>query len=94
MVKRLNLARKLAIVPFEINSACRHCEKHNATWGGKSGSPHPTGEALDIKVHNNKYRHFVLVGLFGLRFKRVGLGSDFVHADVAENFPQQVAWTY
>jgi hypothetical protein len=77
LVKRLNLARELAGVPFEINSACRY-ERHNAAEGGKPGSAHTTGEAVDIKVHNNKHRYFVLVGLSGAGFKRVGPGSNFI----------------
>ncbi|MBI5579622.1 MAG: hypothetical protein HY895_10755 [Deltaproteobacteria bacterium] len=64
LVKRLNFARELAGVPFEINSACR-CEKHNAAEGGKPGSAHTTVKAVDIKVHNNKHRYFVLVGRSG-----------------------------
>lgn len=93
LVDRLNLVRELAGVPFEINSACR-CEEHNMVEGGKPGSAHTTGEAVDIRIHNNVHRFFVLVGLFGAGFKRVGLGKDFIHADVAQNLPQQVAWTY
>jgi len=92
-VELLNLARELAGVPFEINSA-RRCEKHNAAKGGKPGSAHTTGEAVDIRVHNNAHLYFVLVGLFGAGSKRVGLGRDFIHADVAENLSLQIAWTY
>ncbi len=80
-------------MPCEINSACR-CEKHNTAEGGKPGSAHTTGEAVDIKIRNDTHRYFVLVGLFGAGFKRVGLGKDFIHADMAENLPQQAAWTY
>lgn len=93
LVHRLNLARELAGVPFEIDSACR-CAKHNAAVGGTPGSAHTTGEAADIRVHNNYHRYLILAGLFGSGFKRIGIGSYFIHADVAENLPQQVIWNY
>ncbi len=79
-------ARRRAV---QIDSACR-CKKLNAAEGSKPGSDHTPGEAVDIKVHNAKHRYFVLVELFGAGFKRIGLGSNFVNADVAENLPQQV----
>jgi hypothetical protein len=69
VVSRLNLACGLAGAPFEIDSACR-CKKLHAAEGGKSGSAHTTGEAVDIKAHNANHRHFVLVGLFGAGFNR------------------------
>ncbi len=43
-----------------------------------------TGGAADIKIRNNKHLYFALIGLFGAAFYRVGLGSNFFHADVAE----------
>ncbi len=93
LVRRLNLARHLAGVPFEIQSACR-CAQHNAAAGGKPGSAHTTGEAVDNRIRNDHHRHFVLAGLFAAGFRRIGIGKNFVHADVAENLPQQGAWSY
>lgn len=93
LVRRLNLARELAGVPFEITSACR-CEAHNAAEGGKPGSAHTTGQAVDIRVGDSRQRYAVLMGLLGAGFKRIGIGGDFVHADVAGHLPQPAAWTY
>ena len=93
LVERLNLGRELAGVPFVINCACR-CERRNAAVGGRSGSAHTTGEVVDIMIHNTRHRYFVLVGLFAAGFKQIGLGKDFIHADVTVSLPQQEAWTY
>lgn len=93
LVRRLNLARHLAGVPFEIRSACR-CGKHNASEGGKDQSAHLTGEAADIGAVNSVQRYRILVGLMGASFRRIGIGADFIHADVAAHLPQEVIWTY
>jgi len=93
LVRRLNLARHLAGVPFGIRSACR-CPRHNQSEGGKDQSAHLTGEAVDISAGNSAQRYYILAGLMGARFRRIGLGANFIHADVAVHLPQDVVWTY
>ena len=80
LVERLQYARKIAGVPFVINSGTR-CIAHNAAVGGKPGSHHLEGLAVDIcadpevlikyigsQSRNTIYRHVYLTQpeIFGL----------------------------
>jgi uncharacterized protein YcbK (DUF882 family) len=93
LVAKINLARHLAGVPFAISSAVR-CEERNRAVGGMPGSAHTTGEAADIRIGNDTHRFYVLLGVLGAGFKRVGISSAFIHVDIAENLPRQRIWTY
>jgi len=47
LILKLDLAREIAEVPFQINSAYR-CQIHNQLVGGVKGSAHLSGLAVDI----------------------------------------------
>lgn len=90
-VFQLEVARRIAGVPFKINSGHR-CEKQNAKVGGKKDSAHMTGHAADIHVQDSAHRMKILKGLTGAGFTRIGVYKGFFHVDNDSNKPQGVSW--
>jgi uncharacterized protein YcbK (DUF882 family) len=92
LVLKLDLARELAETPFIITSGYR-CPKHNQEVGGVKNSAHVLGLAVDIAVPDNVARLNILRGLIIAGFRRIGLGKDFIHADVDKSKPNNL-WLY
>lgn len=102
----LRLVRKLQEVrdvfgPISITSGVR-CADHNRAIGGVDDSAHVpaqiddegvVGHAVDIVciAAGNRFR---LIGSAGSRFKRIGMGENFVHLDTDTRKPQNVLFTY
>ena len=76
----LDNAREIAGIPFKINSGWRTIE-HNQTVGGKPGSSHIVGKAVDIAVRNSRERAIILSALGDAGFNRFGVGKTFIHVD-------------
>lgn len=89
--RRLNVARFLAACPFVINSWCR-CESHNAAVGGKPGSAHLRGLAVDIATPNSVRRGAVLTALYAAGFTRVGVYDTHIHVDESPGAVREVTW--
>ena len=94
-LKKLDLARELAGVPFVITSGFR-CEKHNRAVGGKPNSAHTRGFAADIAAGDSLTRAKIVFGLIEAGFRRIGLdfGRGFVHADCDPEKPSPRLWGY
>ena len=92
-LEMFDTARAYAGIPFKINSGYR-CEKHNKKVGGKSESAHIFGKAADISTPDSRTRFWVMYGLIQAQFTRIGIGSNFVHADTDHNKDQEVMWLY
>ncbi len=90
---RLNQAREIAGIPFNVNSACR-CEKHNKEIGGSPTSSHLLGLAMDIAITSDHERFLILSSLILLRFKRIEIGIDYIHVDGDDNKTQEVCWLH
>ena len=79
--------------PLTIVSGYR-CPKHNKKVGGKPGSDHLRGEAVDIRVNdktsNDLYRLRELA--FSLKFNGVGLGKNHFHVGIRPG--QGKSWNY
>ena len=89
----LDEARDIAGIQFKINSGYRTPE-HNDKVGGKPGSSHTKGLAVDIACNNSTDR-FKLAGILReVGFKRIGMGSTFIHVDIDKDKSQNVLWTY
>ena len=73
-VRKLDIARDIAGIPFNINSGFR-CKKHNEAVGGVENSSHLKGIAADILVKDENSRFKILEGLIRAGFKRIGIGS-------------------
>ena len=78
---KLNVARFLAGVPFNMTSVCR-CVKHNHDEGGKSNSAHLTGEAGDIECLSGPQRLVIVSSLLSAGFVRIGVARTFIHGDI------------
>jgi len=89
----LDKARERAGIPFKLNSAFR-CINYNLSVGGKSNSAHRYGKAVDIACDNSSNRFKIIEALLWAGFKRVGIASDFIHADCDETKSYDVIWTY
>ena len=91
LVKKLDKARDLANTSFFITSACR-CISHNNSIKGSITSSHLDGLAVDIDIESSSKRYKVLYSLFAVGFSRIGIYSDFVHADIDIEKPKNMIW--
>lgn len=92
-IKRLQIAREEAQIPFAITSGYR-CLKHNTAVGSQPTSSHILGLAVDLAIPNSRNRFIVLSALIEAGFTRIGIGSDFIHVDADLDKPPKVVWTY
>lgn len=93
LVEELNIARAIADTPFVITSGCR-CEMHNKNVGGLAGSAHTKGLAVDIRTNDSRERFKILQALMLCKFERIGINRHFIHVDIDETKPFDVAWMY
>ena len=93
LLKKLDHARSLAGVPFNITSSWRSEEKNKAI-NGASNSSHLRGNAVDIACDSSSKRHSIVLALLSAGFNRIGIAKTFIHADVDKDLPQKVIWTY
>ena len=93
LISMLDVARKKYGKPIIPNSGYRTIE-HNAKVGGKPTSSHLKALAVDIACSNSTDR-FKLEGILReVGFKRIGMGSTFIHVDIDKDKSQNVLWTY
>lgn len=79
-IMKLTAARKLAAVPFKINSGFRS-PKHNKKVGGKTSSSHLKGLAADISCKDDSLRATIIAALIVAGFNRIGIDKTFIHVD-------------
>ena len=84
-------ARKIANVPFKINSGYRTVS-HNKKVGGVTNSSHIKGYAVDISTPSGKNQIAIIKALRKAGFKRFGVYNNFVHTDNDPTKTQFVAW--
>lgn len=81
----LTNARRIADVPFIINSGCR-CPSYNYTEGGTTMSAHVTTEAIkaraaDIEAETVEVMAAILRGAIIAGIRGIGIGNCFIHLD-------------
>lgn len=78
-----------------ITSGVR-CPLYNRQINGAHNSPHMFGHAVDISVSNSKDRYELVMAAMTKGIRRIGVGKNFVHVDVAPEgrWAQDVIWTY
>ena len=92
-LQKLDEARHIAKTPFKITSGYR-TKEHNAKVGGRVGSSHLKGVAVDIYCGNSAERSKILNGLFAAGLgRRVGIAKNFIHVDTDYNKPAAI-WLY
>jgi len=80
-LNKLLFARKLANIPFNINSGYR-CPKYNASdVVGSTSQNHTSGRAVDISVTGTNQRMVIMASLIKAGFRRIGVYKTFIHAD-------------
>lgn len=92
-VQRLDLARRMAAIPFHISSGYR-CARHNEAVGGVRDSSHTLGRAVDIGVCDSPSRYKVIHGLLDVGFSRIGIGKSLIHVDDDPAKEPGVIWIY
>lgn len=76
-----------------INSGIR-TKEHNTAIGGKQNSAHLIGCAADIGCIDSDRRLDIVRSALRHGINRIGIGSNFIHLDIAFNLPQNVMWLY
>jgi citrate lyase synthetase len=89
---KLDKARELAGVPFIITSGYR-TPQHNLDVGGRVGSSHIKGLAVDISCDNSGNRERILTALIQVGFRRIGIAKSFIHTDLDHDKPNAI-WLY
>lgn len=93
-VRKLDILREAVKMPLIITSGYR-TQEHNATLANSvAGSAHTTGHAVDIAALSSPVKFRILETALRLGFRRVGIGTDFIHIDDDITKPQDVCWTY
>lgn len=94
LLRLLDDARDKAGVAFSINSGYR-TQKHNDSLPhSKPGSSHVKGLAVDIAVSGSRNRYLILDALLSVGITRIGIGDNFIHADIDSDKAQKVVWGY
>lgn len=89
----LDKLRKIIGQPVIINSAYRTTEYEKSKRRSGSSS-HCKGKAVDIRCVSDSYKFLIVQTALALGFKRIGIGSTYVHLDIDEEKNQNVLWTY
>lgn len=92
-MKKLDNARRIAGIPFVINSAFRSVEYEKA-HGRKGTSSHTLGRAVDIRCNSDENRFIVVDALYRAGFNRIGIGKTYIHVDDSPKHKQCVMWHY
>ena len=92
-VIKLDYARGIAGVPFKINSAYR-TKARNKLIGGRVGSSHLKGLAVDIGYYGSRERYLILSALMQMGINRFGIAKNYIHCDVDKSKDPDVIWLY
>ena len=92
-MKKLDIARQVARLPFIVTSGFRS-KIYEKEQGRDGTSSHTKGVAVDLGVSNSSDRYKILNALLSVGINRIGVGENFIHADVDKDKPQSVIWHY
>ena len=90
---KLDYARGIAGIPFKINSGYR-TQSRNKLVGGRVGSSHLKGLAVDIGYYGSRERFLIISALMQVGITRFGIGKTFIHTDVDKAKDPDVIWLY
>jgi len=92
-INRLEEARTLGGIPFQINSGYR-CKKHNKEVGSTSNN-HTSGRAADIQCLLGSARRLIINALIQAGFNRLGIGKTYLHVDIMDAYGSPKSyWVY
>ena len=92
-LEKLDYARHNAGIPFKINSGYR-TQEWNMKVGGRFGSSHKKGLAVDIGYEGSRERYLIVNSLMEVGITRFGIAKTFIHCDVDKQKDQDVIWLY
>ena len=78
--------------PLRVNSGYRS-KAHNLKVGGRVGSSHLKGLAVDLRCNNSADRTLLLNAIYKNGIKRVGIANNFIHIDI-DNNKGAACWLY
>ena len=98
ILEMLDLAREKYDKPIKITSGYR-TQAYNENlkargYKASKNSSHLKGLAVDIHCNNSKDRFELVDILLDVGFKRIGIANTFIHADIDEDKPTHLIWTY
>lgn len=93
LLEMLDQARHDAGIPFKINSAYRSVE-YEKSKGRQGTSRHCFGLAVDIACYTSNFRYRIVTALLLVGFNRIGIGSNFIHADIGYKGSEPIIWLY
>jgi len=93
LVKKLEKVRVKCDFALKINSGVR-CVEYNRKKKGKSKSAHIMGRGVDIHCVHSWNRWMIIFWAIRYGFKRIGIGSTFIHLDLDDALPEPRIWTY
>lgn len=93
-VSELDAIREAVGFPLVIHSGFRSQERNAALKDAKPDSAHLRGFAADIGAPLSIQRFALAQAAFARGFRRIGIGSGFVHLDLDPTLPQGVLWLY
>lgn len=97
-LERLDIARDIYGYPMIVTSGFRSIEyqRELIERGLKAAknSSHLLGLAADIYCDDSRKRYLMVEAFLDAGFRRIGIGSTFIHVDLDEAKPQDVIWTY
>src|SRR5690349_9836675 len=91
LVAKLDQARHISGVAYEITSGYRSGDE-NGIDNGVRNSAHMQRKAVDLRCHDSVTRFKIFKGLYAAGFRRIGLNSIHIHADIDPTKPQTVFW--
>ncbi len=91
VVQMLDKAREIAGVPFKINSGYR--DKNHPESLKNPTSSHIKGLAVDIAT-TPQTQDIIYNSLKKAGFIRLGVGDDFIHADMDYDKDKYITWFY
>ena len=98
ILEMLDLAREKYDKPIKITSGYR-TQAYNEDlkargYKASKNSSHLKGLAVDIHCNNSKDRFELVDILLDVCFNRIGIANTFIHADIDEDKPTHLIWTY
>jgi uncharacterized protein YcbK (DUF882 family) len=93
-LNKLELARKMAGIPFIITSGYRSQVYNDSLAESVPNSAHTKGLACDIALRSDEDRRKIVHALVAVGFSRFGLGNSYVHVDDDTSKPTPAVWTY
>ena len=98
VVQALDIARDIYGFPMKVTSGFRTIEYNRQLieqgYNASPKSSHLLGWAVDIAVPNSERRFLMLEALLDAGFHRIGVGENFIHADLDPNKTPNCLWVY